>query len=113
MPMRRLAEVLNVSDSNATGLVDRMEERGLIERLRVPEDRRVVRVRITDDGVRILDENDALSDDLMRTVLARLDADQLATIASAVADLRASLETTVGLPAGDRHPVAASAPRST
>lgn len=96
MPMRRLAEVLNVSDSNATGLVDRMEERGLIERTRVPEDRRVVRVRITQDGVRILDENDALTDDLMRDVLARLDPSQLETIAIAVADLRASLETTVG-----------------
>lgn len=110
MPMRRLAEVLNVSDSNATGLVDRMEERGLIERLRVPEDRRVVRVRITQDGVRILDENDALTDDLMRDVLARLDPSQLETIAIAVADLRASLETTVGLPTRDRHPVAATAP---
>lgn len=107
MPMRRLAEVLNVSDSNATGLVDRMEERGLIERTRVPEDRRVVRVRITEDGVRILDENDALTDDLMRTVLARLDPSQLETIAIAVADLRASLETTVGLPNGDRQAAAA------
>ena len=50
MPMSRLADVLNVSLSNATGLVDRMEERGFVERTRVPEDRRVVLVRITDAG---------------------------------------------------------------
>ena len=47
MPMSRLAEVLNVSLSNATGLIDRIEERGFIERTRVPEDRRIVLVRVT------------------------------------------------------------------
>ena len=45
--MSRLAEMLDVSLSNATGLIDRMEERGFVERIRVPEDRRVVLVRIT------------------------------------------------------------------
>ena len=42
MPMSRLAEVLDVSLSNATGLIDRIEERGFIERIRVaggPPDR--------------------------------------------------------------------------
>ena len=45
MTMSHLADVLGVSLSNATGLVDRMEERGFIERSRVPEDRRVVLVQ--------------------------------------------------------------------
>src|SRR5215207_9253424 len=46
LPMSRMAELLDVSFSNATGIVDRMEERGLVERVRVPDDRRVVLVRI-------------------------------------------------------------------
>ena len=37
MTMSQLAECLNVSLSNATGLIDRMEERGFIERSRVPD----------------------------------------------------------------------------
>ena len=45
VPMSRLADLLDVSVSNATGLIDRMEERGLVERVRVPDDRRVVIVR--------------------------------------------------------------------
>ena len=45
MPMSRLAEMLDVSLSNATGLIDRMEERGFVERIRVPDDRRVVLVQ--------------------------------------------------------------------
>ena len=46
MTMSRLADVLGVSVSSATGLIDRMEERGYIERTRVPEDRRIVLVRV-------------------------------------------------------------------
>lgn len=111
MSMSRLADVLNVSMSNATGLVDRMEERGFIERIRVPEDRRVVHVRIVAAGERVLEENDALTDELMRDVLARLDQSQLLVIARAMADLRASLET-VALPTSDRHPASTSSPRS-
>ena len=48
--MSRLADLLDVSFSNATGLIDRMEERGLVERIRVPEDRRVVLVRASAAG---------------------------------------------------------------
>ena len=72
MPMSRLAEVLNVSLSNATGLIDRMEERGFIERTRVLADRRIVMVRLTPEGVRLLEEQDAMSEDLMRRVLDKL-----------------------------------------
>ena len=112
MSMSRLADALNVSLSNATGLVDRMEERGLIKRVRVPEDRRVVRVRIAEAGERVLEENDALTDDLMRDVLARLDRKQLVVVARAMADFRSSLEAAVGPGPWDRHPASTPAPRS-
>src|SRR3954452_24713428 len=58
--MSRLAELLDVSLSNATGLVDRMAERGLIDRVRVPNDRRVVLVRPSEQGARIRDEIEAI-----------------------------------------------------
>lgn len=114
MTMRRLADVLNVSFSNATGLVDRIEERGFIERTRVPEDRRVVMVRITPVGQHMLDEVDALSDDLLRTVLGRLDGEQLDVVARAVTDLRDALAATTGMdaPPRDRHARSTLIPRS-
>ena len=52
MSMSRLAELLGVSLSNATGIIDRMEEHGFIERDRVPDDRRVVIVRPAAGGLR-------------------------------------------------------------
>ena len=111
MTMSRLADGLNVSDSNATGLIDRMEERGFVERTRVPEDRRIVMVRLTDAGRRLLDEVDALSDELLRSTLSRVKPSQLAGIASAVAELRAAVEAaTSGTP--DRHVASTASPRS-
>ena len=44
IPMRALAESLGVSQASATGIVDRMEQRGLVERRREDDDRRVIRV---------------------------------------------------------------------
>lgn len=111
MPMSRLADVLNVSLSSATGLIDRLEERGYLERTRVPEDRRVVLVSLTAAGAQLLDEQDAMTDGLLRTVLARLRPSQLVTVAQATADLRAAVEATTA-PIPDRHPVSTPAPRS-
>jgi DNA-binding MarR family transcriptional regulator len=112
MTMSRLADGLGVSLSNATGLVDRIEERGFIERTRVPEDRRVVVVRVTEAGTRMLQETDALNDELMRDVLARLHPAELPVIAHAVAELRSALEATAAQSTPIRHPVAIPDPRS-
>ncbi len=48
--MRELARKMGGSFSNATVLVDRLVERGLVERLAEPEDRRVVLVRVSEEG---------------------------------------------------------------
>lgn len=110
MTMSRLADVLNVSLSSATGLVDRMEERGFIERSRVPEDRRIVLVRVAPGGERMMAEHESLTDEVLRSVLRRIDPSQLDGMAQASAALRAALEASA-VPAADRH-VHVPAPRS-
>lgn len=45
-----LAEHLLIRHHSAVGLIDRMEERGLIERVRDAGDRRQVKVRLTESG---------------------------------------------------------------
>ena len=115
MTMTRLADVLNVSLSSATGLIDRLEERGYIERDRVPIDRRVVVIRVTPAGEQMLDEADALSDELLRSVLGRLPASQLRGVANAISALRESVDAVVDLTTEstrDRHPAFTSPPRS-
>jgi DNA-binding MarR family transcriptional regulator len=52
--MRGLAEALDVSQASATGIVDRMAERGLVTRQRGTADRRVIRVALTAEGGAVL-----------------------------------------------------------
>ena len=54
--MRELAHKLGGSFSNATVLVDRLVDRGLVERLADPQDRRVVLVRTTEGGQRLIEQ---------------------------------------------------------
>jgi DNA-binding MarR family transcriptional regulator len=48
--MSDLSGVLMVSNGNVTGIVDRLEAEGLVERVAVAGDRRAVRVRLTKAG---------------------------------------------------------------
>ena len=95
LPMSRLADMLDVSVSAATGLIDRIEERGFVERIRVPSDRRVVLVRITPVGHQLLDDVEVLRSEIIEQVLDRLDPAQLAGVASALVDLRGALAATL------------------
>lgn len=96
LTMGRLAELVDVSLSNASGLIDRMEERGLVERIRVPDDRRVVLVRVSPEGARMRDEIEAIKQDQMRSILGKLDAAQLTRLLGAVGDLRGAVGQEIG-----------------
>jgi DNA-binding MarR family transcriptional regulator len=72
LSMSHLAEALDVSVASATGIVSRMEERGLVERRHSDADRRVVLVHLTDAGSAVFPAMDDQRRAHMSTVLARL-----------------------------------------
>ncbi|MFF4355545.1 MarR family winged helix-turn-helix transcriptional regulator [Streptomyces sp. NPDC001604] len=53
LPMRKLAQKLKCEPSNVTGIVDRLESRGLVERRPDPADRRVKLAAATQEGRRV------------------------------------------------------------
>lgn len=112
MTMSHLAELLNVSLSNATGLIDRIEERGYVERDRVPHDRRIVVIRLTQQGERILDEIEALSDELLRSVLKSIGPARLDAIGQTFSALRTAVSDVTGGISADRHTAAIPPPPS-
>lgn len=95
MSMSRLAELLGVSLSNATGIIDRMEEHGFIERVRVPDDRRVVMVRPADGGRRALSETESTKRDTMRAILGHIPAPERPIVLAALRTLRRALSAEV------------------
>jgi len=51
-----LAEKVGVTRATMTGLLDGLEQKGLVKRLAYPEDRRKVNIRLTETGRQVLDE---------------------------------------------------------
>ena len=82
--MRDLAHRLGGSFSNATVLVDRLVDRGLVERLAEPQDRRVVLVRATKDGRRLIEQLVASWRTLSAPLLETLAPEDLATVHEAL-----------------------------
>src|SRR5439155_14291268 len=95
MTMSRLADLLDVSLSNATGIIDRMEEKGLIERVRVPDDRRLVLVRPGNAGLQALTQSETTKRERLRAVLGHLTAAERPVVLTAIRSLRRALSAEV------------------
>jgi MarR family transcriptional regulator, organic hydroperoxide resistance regulator len=95
MPMSRLADLLGVSMSNASGIIDRMEEHGLIERVRVPDDRRLVLVKPSAAGLEAVFETESTRRERMRSVIGRLSDTERPVVLEAMRSLRRALSTEV------------------
>jgi DNA-binding MarR family transcriptional regulator len=80
LAMKRLAELMDVSDASATGIVDRMEKRGLVERRHGTTDRRVVLVHPTSAGVQVFSEMAAHRREMLSRVLAELSEKEMASL---------------------------------
>ncbi len=85
--MRELARKLGGSFSNATVLVDRLVERGLVERMMEPQDRRVVLVRATEEGGHLIEQLVTSWRTLTQALLERLSSEDLETVRKALSIL--------------------------
>jgi DNA-binding MarR family transcriptional regulator len=86
--MSHLAEALDVSVASMTGIVDRMEKRGLVERRHGGTDRRVVKVYPTETGLDVFREIDLRRREGLGRLLDQLNDDDLAGLLSGHRALR-------------------------
>jgi DNA-binding MarR family transcriptional regulator len=75
-PMSALAERLFCDASNVTGIVDRLEKRGLVERRSAERDRRVKALTLTPAGVELREEVMALMSEPPEAIASLSVADQ-------------------------------------
>lgn len=74
--MRELAEHLALAVNSMTGIVDSLEQKGLVRRQRSEEDRRVIRVELTDSGREIYQFLVEMNLRLFRSMLGALTQDE-------------------------------------
>jgi MarR family transcriptional regulator, organic hydroperoxide resistance regulator len=67
-----LSERIRAQNSTVTGIIDRMEREGLVVRTRSTEDRRVIRIRLTEKGARIAREIAVEPMEIFRSALENL-----------------------------------------
>ena len=53
LPPSQIAKTILVNSSTVTGIIDRLEQKGLVERQRISPDRRVITVQLTESGKRL------------------------------------------------------------
>jgi DNA-binding MarR family transcriptional regulator len=82
--MGQLADAEHVRPPSMTRLIQAMESEGLVTRAPAPEDARVVRIRATRAGARVLAQARARRLSTLRTLLADLSAAQLRVVERAV-----------------------------
>jgi len=70
---REVAERMVTRDPDITRLVDRLERRSLLTRSRDSKDRRIITVRITPDGLKILKDLDGPMEEYNRNRLSHMD----------------------------------------
>jgi DNA-binding MarR family transcriptional regulator len=73
LSMGELARRLGVTEKTVTGLVDRLEREGHVQRERITVDRRVVQCRLTEQGQKTFQLLDSLLHEAMTQILGLLD----------------------------------------
>ncbi len=84
LKMSELSHALRVSNGNVTGIIDRLAEDGLVERIPVPGDRRAARVRLTRRGVEEFERQAAAHEQWVHELLSGARGRDAVAIAAAL-----------------------------
>ncbi len=88
-----LSERAQIHDKSITGVVDRLEERGLVQRRRPPEDRRSVIVALTDEGRKVYSELEEITVRGLGLFLVHLSKDEEAVAFKIMERLQQSVDS--------------------
>jgi DNA-binding MarR family transcriptional regulator len=106
-----LAEALGVSAPSVTGIVDRLAERGLVERVRAEDDRRTVRVSLSAQGQAMAQRMHGVKVSELHDVLAELSDAELSDLVRLVARLQEAVDAVAARRTGEAAAVEADAER--
>ncbi|MEH7094721.1 MarR family winged helix-turn-helix transcriptional regulator [Neobacillus vireti] len=87
MTIGELSNKMFLACSTTTDLVDRMEKNLLVERVKDPSDRRVVRIHLLEEGKRIIDEVIKKRQAYLEEILKNFSMDQILLLQSSLSKM--------------------------
>jgi DNA-binding MarR family transcriptional regulator len=106
-----LAELLGVTLSTGSGLVDRLVDQGLLERRHDEVDRRHVVVRLSERGAGLVEQLRELNSRRMRSMISGIDDDDLAALGRVLTSFIAQVTAENAAAAQPQPPAQQAAPR--
>jgi MarR family transcriptional regulator, organic hydroperoxide resistance regulator len=94
--LSKLAARLAVTPTNVTGIVDRLLKKGLITRTESSQDRRILELRLTEDGEKLVTKLRERRREYMSDVLARMSPEDLEILAQGFKSLANAVENQEG-----------------
>ena len=107
LSMSQLADALDVSMASATGIVTRMEIRGLVERRHATDDRRVVEVHLTEQGAGLFGELEQRRYEHLREIIGLLTDEERAGFLTGLRAMQAARRAVAARRAADADTSAA------
>lgn len=89
---KELAQAMGVVKSRITAVVNGLEKRGIVRRVKDPADSRVVLVSLTPEGRHLHSQLDTFMDDLFRRVIEHIEPDRRDAVFAVLDTLAAGME---------------------
>ncbi|MFE7063125.1 MarR family winged helix-turn-helix transcriptional regulator [Sutcliffiella halmapala] len=92
MTIGELSTKMYLACSTTTDLVDRMEKNELVQRVKDPNDRRVVRIHLLEEGARIIEEVVHKRQEYLRNILKNYSQDEIFMLEKCLARLHLEMK---------------------
>ena len=92
MTIGELSTKMYLACSTTTDLVDRMEKNELVQRVKDPNDRRVVRIHLLEEGARIIEEVVQKRQDYLRNILKNYSQEEIFMLEKCLARLHLEMK---------------------
>lgn len=100
--MSQVAQYLNISMGTLTTSVGKLVKKGYVERFRIPEDRRVVKIRLTEAGAKAVSAHNAFRSRMLREAVSEMSPEEVDTFIQGMENISQFITMSMYRPLRDR-----------
>lgn len=92
LPVTEIAKALMIAKTNITSLIQKLIDKGFVQRIYDQTDRRYIRISLTDEGKRFLENHKALVIKNLKYKISSFDEEDLQKLSSSLQNLKELLD---------------------